>query len=301
MRTLHSTLCALAPALLLGQQPFPTWADEPRWNVLSCIYGVGFWCDTHAFQFSDTATLCGHTYSVLELPGATAYFRNEGQRTLFRTSTGCAAKEYLAYDYSMAAGDTVYAGLNMDMGQPDTAMLMLQSIDTVDVLGVQRRRFAMKYDPCNQESPLLYATMHWIEGIGSPEHPFYPLHCFCDGCESSYGLLCLDSAGTALYRNPALNTCDTMLTDVGIHVPASGGPRFSIGTEGGGVITLHYPPDFKQGPLRIMDMGGRTLLVRSTGASLRALDLSMLPSGVYVAMLGDGHGGQWTARWVHTP
>lgn len=299
MRILTLACCATAPVLLQAQQPFPTWAQDPTWSVLECVYGLGYWCNTDQFQFTDSAILCGHTYSMLLSPWDTTYFRNEGQRTLFRRDTDCLAKEYLIYDYSIDVGDTVFAGLNMEWSQPDTAMFVPQSIDTVLLFGTARRRFLMNYDRCNQGDLLLYSTMYWIEGIGSTKHPFYPLVCVCDACETGYMLLCHDSAAVQLYQDTVLHTCDTTYTDVGIGDQTElGNGTLSI-VVNGSTISIIQPPDLKQGYLRILDMAGRVLSIVPAGGADQVLDVSALPPGGYALVFNDADGRSRVARWVH--
>lgn len=193
-----------------AQQPFPIHGDDGTWSALSCYW---FNCNTEVYQFTDTTTLCGYTWSVLASPAGalvdTAYFRNEGSRTLLRTSSDCASREYLVYDYSMAIGDTVYTAMNIGMALADTTPFVLQAIDTVNLFDVPRRRFSLLFDRCNEGVP--NTPVSWIEGIGSELHPFYSLMCICDACESTYLLLCYDSAGVQRYRNGYYNTCDTTI------------------------------------------------------------------------------------------
>lgn len=70
-----------------AQQPFPTPADQPVWNVLECNLIDGLWCSTVPYQYIDSAEVCGHTYGFLTEPfysSDTMYVRNVGQRTRFR-------------------------------------------------------------------------------------------------------------------------------------------------------------------------------------------------------------------------
>ena len=199
-----------------AQQPFPTCSDSGTWSVLRCLYGIGVWCGTESISYDYTDTLCGRTWSVYDWPGFggpnVAYIRNEGQRTLLRRTSDCLDKEYVVYDFSMEVGDSLYAPMTMDIMDPDTTLFVLQDIDTVDVLGVERRRFSLLYDPCNEN--FVNTPMQWIEGIGSTTYPFFPVECMCDFCEQSFGLLCYDSAGVQLYLDPFYGTCDTLITAI---------------------------------------------------------------------------------------
>jgi hypothetical protein len=250
------------------QQPFPTWAQDPTWSVLECVYGIGCSCNTEVFQFTDSIDMCGHSYSILSSPGDSTYFRNEGQRTLFRRSTDCLEKEYLIYDYSIAVGDTLFTGLNMDWSQADTAMFVLQAIDTIQLSGTARRRLLMKYDRCNEGNLQAYSTMHWVEGIGSTRHPFYPLACICDFCESGQVLLCHDSASVQLYQDTVLNTCDTTFVGLEEHEAETTCVLRAWQGPGGDAILLQFRGDGCAGSamdrtLSILDMDGKLVRVFS--------------------------------------
>jgi hypothetical protein len=278
-----------------AQQPFPTKADDPAWSVLQCIYGMGVWCNTETFHYVDTASVCGHSYSRLLLGGTSMYVRNEGQRTLFRLGTDCIHKEYLMYDYSLAVGDTTYCGLNMMYGNdPDTALFIVDSIHTVVVQGIERRRFSLRYDRCNQGDPPLFTTMDWIEGIGSITHPFFPIACICDNCKSGYSLLCADSASIALYRN-VWDVCDTMIT--GIDEPQNGDSTFRAFqdlSDNTLVVQFDRDPSVKFGRnlhFALFSMDGRRELLRTTAIGSNGkwrMPLPRLSAGIYIVqVIGD--------------
>lgn len=215
---------------LVAQQPFPTYADNGTWSLLRCITANGTWCFTETFTYGDSDTLCGHVWSVHSWPTfgtpGTAYIRNEGQRTLLRRSSDCLDKEYVLYDYSLDVGDSIHIPFNMDWADPDTALFFLRSIDTVQILGVERRRFSLLFDSCS--TGVADAEMQWVEGIGSTLHPFYALDCLCDWCMQFMDLLCYDSTGVQLYQDLLLNTCDTtMMVGVPDLMPEEG-PTFRI-------------------------------------------------------------------------
>lgn len=246
-------------------------------------------------------SMCGHSYSTFIGPGGslndTAYVRNEGQRTWLRRSTDCSSKEYLMYDYSLAIGDTVYAGLNMDYVQPDTAMFVLQNIDTVQLSGIARRRFLMKYDRCNDGSLQVFSTMYWIEGVGSTTHPFYPVECICDFCEQGLLLLCCDSSDVQLYMDPSFNTCDTIISAVDEHQNADMNPLSTIYDAGS--RSLNVIVDDKGWTwastglsLTLMAADGRIIqrrvLWRTASRGVR-MDLASVASGVYVLTLSSGN------------
>ncbi|MBP7515111.1 MAG: hypothetical protein KA791_11215 [Flavobacteriales bacterium] len=284
----------------LAQQPFPTASDSGTWSVLTCIYGIGVWCQTETCAYDATDTLCGSTWSVYSWPTfgldpGIAYVRNEGQRTLLRRTTDCLDKEYVIYDFSMEVGDSVYAPMNMDLIPQDTTLFILQDIDTVDVLGVERRRFTLLFDPCNGN--FANASMEWIEGIGSTMHPFYSVDCLCDFCEQSLTLLCYDSSGVQLFVDPVFQTCDTLITTVDepSSAPANVLSVLYDATAGSLIVTVDQDvQEQNRSGLTLVLVAGDGRMIRRQGLSASAsrgvrMDVASLASGAYVLLLTDGH------------
>ncbi len=194
---------------LFAQHVFPYYSDAPQWNVLECFW---FDCHTKTYTYEYDTSFCGKNYSKVHFtePNQNGYFRSENLKTYFRKSSNCSNKEYLIYDYSLNVGDTVFVGYNLfwNAGK-DTSEFVVDAVDTVNYLGIDRQRFKMLYDPMNEG--VLYRPMYWINGIGSEVHPFYPFNCLNDGCEHGFQLLCYDSLAVQLYQNSWANTCDTTI------------------------------------------------------------------------------------------
>ncbi len=202
-----------------SQQAFPSFADSAKWSVLSCNYGIGVVCNTFIYQYAYETTFCGHLYSKINSKTGTAgYIRSENSRVYLRTTNACSGREYLFYDFSMNVGDTVYLANKLWNSIPcDTTRFVLDSSNTVNFSGVERRICYVRYEPDPELWPGWFGrNMTWVEGIGSITNPFFPLECIQDYCETSWQLLCYDSLGVQLYRDPIFNTCDTTYSDVGI-------------------------------------------------------------------------------------
>jgi|GEM_PF-2042687 len=299
-------LCVLLMAsglsgVSMAQQPFPTYADNGTWNVLSCIYGIGVWCGTQSIAYAGSDSVCGEVWSTYSWPSwgmdpGIAYVRNEGQRTLLRRTTNCADKQYVLYDFGMEAGDSVYAPMNMDLMEQDTTLFILQDIDTVEILGVERRRFSLLFDRCNET--LVNTPMQWIEGIGSTMHPLYPVDCLCDFCERSLTLLCYDSSGVQLYVDPVYQTCDTLITAIdertGGHVD---GLHVTNDTGGGALIVSvgQCVLERRRSALSIVLLSSDGRLIRQQRVQAEAssgirMDVRSVTAGAYVLLLTDGAG-----------
>lgn len=201
------------------------------------------------------------------------------------------------YDYSMVIGDTVYTGLNMDYVEPDTAMFVLENVDTVQLSGTARRRFHMKYDRCNEGSLQPFGIMDWIEGVGSTTHPFYPVECLCDFCEQGLLLLCYDSAGVQQYLDPYYNTCDTIITAIDEHQHAEAHSLHAIYDPGSRSLQVFVDDQgwvraSAELTLTLMAIDGRVLwrrVLKSPASSGARVDLASVASGVYVVLLSNGN------------
>jgi hypothetical protein len=284
----------IVPFTASAQQPFPTYADSGTWSVLRCLYGIGTYCLTETCTYADQDTLCGRTWSVFTWPTfggpGIAYLRNEGQRTLMRYGQDCLDKEYVLYDFSMDVGDSVYVPLNMDLIDPDTTLFVLQAIDTVEILGVERRRFSLLFNLCNEGPPNV--PMQWIEGIGSTVHPFYPVDCLCDFCEQGLTTLCYDSAGVQLYMDPFFDTCDTLITSVDELGVPNGARLQCIYDEASRSLFVSVDPE-PGTDLSLVLLASDGRIVRWQGLANAAagrtrMDVASLAAGVYVVMLTKG-------------
>lgn len=278
---------------LSAQQPFPTAADEPHWSV--DWYFLGSFGGNETFSSSTSIELCGHIYSSVDEfdPEYPAYFRNDGQRTLLRRSTDCGEREFLMYDFSMEVGDTAYVGTEM-VSPLDTTIAVIQNVDFVDYLGIMRKRLTVELELCPSTYPEpWYTTMYWIEGIGSSTHPFYPLICYCDFCETGSVLQCADSSGNATYRYSQDLICD-FTSGLDEHVPAAGELQV-LAT--GDNLQLIYPTGFQRGLLTILDPAGRVVFNEEVSASRSSLHLPELASDSYTVSIDNGD-QRWAARWV---
>ncbi len=203
-----------------SQHAFPSFADSAKWSVLSCNYGIGVVCNTFIYQYAYDTTFCGHLYSKINITatGPAAYIRSDNSHVYLRTTNTCFGREYLMYDFSMNVGDTVYLAYQLWNDHPDdTTRFVLDSSNTINFHGVNRRICYVRYEPDPDLWPGWFGrNMTWIEGIGSMENPFFPLACIQDYCESSWRLLCYDSLGVQLYQDTVFNTCDTAYTELGI-------------------------------------------------------------------------------------
>lgn len=281
-----------------AQQPLLQWADAPQWSVAWYIMGQPI--GTNACYSTGEQVVCGESYNVVEgLFGAgPGYYRNEGQRTFVRSSSDCALPERLMYDYGLGVGDSTYVGWHMTSDGMDTALAILESVDTIAHLGALRRRFNMLVDRCPSpwEEPLL-TPMAWVEGIGSTIHPFYPLICLCDFCETSTGLLCADSLGIAVYRSIAGVSCaQTISVD-----ELDGRPSALLVRRSAGGLEILIPDGASDGMLSVADAAGRLLVEQRIGAGQRSAVIEDGNAGLLLVHLHRSDGKRWVAKWAPVP
>jgi len=192
--------------LLQSQNVFPDFADSPQWNVSQT-----FWLDTEIVQytFSSDTLMCGNTYSKFD-DYYDYYFRSSGKKVYMREKNNCSDPEYVVYDFGLEVGDTIT--LDFFDGEYKPTEIFVESIDTIEYFGIDRKALKINHNRCGGELEEFYTTsMLWIEGIGSDKHPFYPVFCYCDGCEFWSNLVCYDSSGVQLYGTPDADACDIII------------------------------------------------------------------------------------------
>ncbi len=280
-----------------AQQPFPTYGDAPSWSVGVAIMGIPY--GTDVINYIETVTICGEQYAVTSdiTFGNTGYIRNEGQRTLFRTTTDCSEAERVMYDFSASVGDTIDIGVS-GVDSPlfnGTCKFVVTIVDTVDLEGVDRRRFTLRYQTNPEPTDPFYMQMEWLEGIGSTTHPFFPLVCISDACELAWGLRCADSSSAAVFRSVPGITCHQ---NIGINESAGQAERMFRLVEANGLLHLETPPRFRSGRLTFFDAMGRSLAQMRIAAEQRSLPMLPFVQAVLYATLTDNGGQQWTTRFA---
>ncbi|MBK8499776.1 MAG: hypothetical protein IPL52_13410 [Flavobacteriales bacterium] len=243
--------------------------------------------------------LCGYEYSVVPQaysvwygPG---YVRNEDQRVLFRTSTDCFEPERVMYDFSASIGDTLEIGMSEIDGY--NRLFVVDTIETIITTGGPRRRFMLWYqDPFGDGDPFCY-PMYWIEGIGSTTHPFFPLTCLWDGCESYWALTCVDSLETPVYRSSPGVACHQ---NIAIDERSDANEWLTATMSPNGFLQLMYPASFERGEIRVMDASGRAWSIHPVSRDQTSISLPSIAAGVYHLWLSDLEGRRWTTRWVST-
>jgi len=239
----------------------------------------------------------GHTYTMVNgmdngVPWEFSYawFREDVEErkvyAMWRswsTQSFDGAVEYVAYDFSLAIGDTFIAPppLHVSVGQGDTTFYVITSIDSVLIGDVLRKR--LWFNPNT-----LVSSNFWIEGIGGEPGPFISHYMF----EGWHVLRCMWHEDELVYSNPLPGPPEHNLQMypwyeycgpywVGITEPTKLGSPASL-TVHGGQVTI---PDLGAGPARyaLYSLLGQQLMEGShTG---KALQIPYLPPGIYVLRL----------------
>lgn len=203
-------LCLINPEL---EYSFPLFSVQPTWNVLDKQLNEIETFSTMDLEYDYDTVLCNYIYSRISLNGLGVFVRQNDLQVYYRKGDNCSSKEYLLYDYSLNIGDTTYVGWDQyDWYGSDTAAFVVEQIEEMEQFGVLRNRFTLVY----AGSDGAYSgQLHWLEGVGCEEHPFYPFARMDDYQMNEYELLCLDSIGHQLYQSPNWTVCDTNYTSIG--------------------------------------------------------------------------------------
>ncbi len=177
----------------------------------------------------------------------------------------------MIYDFSLSVGDTFSGGsLNMDR---DFFVLWVASIDTVNHNGIERREFTIKV----VGNDLDIAAV-WIEGIGNKEGLFFPYH--TNTAHKWGNVRCYIHNDELLYTNYRHGGSDCVNPLMGIE---------SIMEDNS--ITLYPNPTTSEisissesfiNSIEIYNSLGQKVYIETINSKEKTIDISSLPSGVYV-------------------
>ncbi|MCB9279535.1 MAG: hypothetical protein H6562_11505 [Lewinellaceae bacterium] len=226
--------CTLFILFLLGAMSlleaqtswFPSMADQPEWKLrVLDMYGEG----TSICKPVEEVLVCGKPWTkVVELSPSgmvsLGYYRVDGPKVYYRVfdcDFSPDGKEYLLYDFSLEAGDSVYIG--MPATNPlnkDTVLYRVYATDTVCFGGTMRKVLDVGFEigepsGSNPFGYLIYRT-RWVEGVGDIIFPFPSA--ICTGlmwvCEANYWLLCLSSNDQVLFSSNQNDACEFPTPDL---------------------------------------------------------------------------------------
>lgn len=294
----HATLLlTLSTSLHLSAQDFPfptsdaTWVQYyevmwtpppfPQWGLAStanfCMYG------------SDTL-IAGNNYARLDHcnAGYVGGIRSVDEAVYFYPADS--TQEYLLYDFGAEVGDTLYgvyvseylATGTLGWGWPETQLIDVV-VTVKDLSSAYGGRIAMQV-----YYPLFGMDSEWIEGIGS----IYGLFTFnpLNVSKYWYGLHCMSHNGTTYWNGGYTETPGTCAPlSVGLDELTAAGTNATLFPNPTTGIVVLTGFDTRNG-LLVRDALGRLVdlpAARYTNEAVQ-LDLSTLPSGLYIVSNTDG-------------
>ncbi len=200
-----------------------------------------------SYVVDDTITVNNHLYHRINRSSDTtiSYSNNVIETFLVRTVGDSILRydafndeELLIYDFSLDVGDSIYV-YPLSNSYYDSVLLRCENVDTVSLMGVQRRRLEMETLEPNTLFNL--TTEYWYWGIGSdlgvlnPGRYAVPLTLE----ESMPELWCCHKAFTQVYQKPGENACHNVTSleelehsNVFVHPnPAASGEPLAISLE----------------------------------------------------------------------
>lgn len=200
--------------LSFAQGYIPLLQENRTWNVLSVVlpYPTPFdstYC-TITYKITgetniDTLEYKNVYYSEEQYPSNWSLFallREDTNKRVWICDVD-GDNEFLLYDFSLAAGDSIMAGW-----WNDYFTACVDSVTQLDIAGESRSKFWLS----NADYPDYSET--WTEGIGSSCGVLWPCSQFTI-VGGKYILLCMSQDEELLYMNPAYNTCYMTTTGIG--------------------------------------------------------------------------------------
>ena len=182
-------------------------STDNQWNVLLTALGMGGITTTTEIYFleGDSVHIAKNykvmwvSYDSLVSGNYAGLVREAGDRVYYVPPNS--NSEGLLYDFALEAGESTW--IRNIFSFDDSVQVTILEVDTVEYMGVERRRLAIEginYD-------------FWIKGIGStmgPVHSQYEYFVVCP----SWELLCFHHQNELLYIMPNMDEC--WLNTVGI-------------------------------------------------------------------------------------
>jgi hypothetical protein len=294
--------------LLKAQTALPRVSDKPLWNI-------GFWRFGENYNIGDVVRLekdtifCDKSWikaswaTIDGLSFSNAYYRLEGKKAFFKMNTRCDQKEYLMYDFDLKVGDTlvlpVLLGETMGFEGDIKVRVRVDSISTVVLGGIPRKRMVINYANRSIYSNRIDNRDIWIEGMGSSIFPLYPIGCVTrQVCPmADYYIRCFQLNGQIIYQDSRAPFCSNSI------ITANSEPQnpnlnlniFPNPIPQGGNWQVEWPKnELKATQLDLLDPLGRVLkqmLGLDRGSIQRAqVPTENLPKGLYYLRMKDEKG-----------
>lgn len=274
-----SCLVLTALCFSVQSQSFPTYKDNPLWHVLVWDDAQTRYAHTETFAYTKDTAFCEKEYSVFQLHSQQVYIQVNGEKVKFKLYPHCDSTDYLLYDFDAEKGDTLYVGWNDINSGPwridlDIIPVIIDSVYYEEYHGVSRKTLHILFDEGS-----IYGE-NWIRGVGSTEHPFYPVYCGYSGFELYYDVLCYDSMQVNLFVNNVYNTCDTTFSgDVKIDYKNNKVTLYPNPTAN----TIYFEGLSESNRIKIIDTKGKIVLEEDNVTN--SLDIHKLSKGLYILLV----------------
>jgi len=270
--------------------------DNKQWNVIIEAWGVGGISHfTEVFCTSGDTLLNENNYSKLyrsddslsslQYQGA---LREENNQVFFINTEGV---EGLLYDFSLSIDDTTYV-IAIDNGYGnDSLMVIVDSIDFVNIENIERKRLWIHNDEINPGF-----EEFWIEGIGSNNGPLYTfIHCYwvCP----LWQLSCCFEDGIQIYQNEYL---DCYANDVGIEEIENNLALISPNPlKRENLLKIQMNDNIRISFIECFDLSGNKVLSEQIGYSThQTLDLSDLAKGSYILKISTSKNQEFVRKLI---
>ncbi|MDR2775675.1 MAG: T9SS type A sorting domain-containing protein [Tannerella sp.] len=263
-----------------AQEYIPMLKEGNQWNVMyaGSIEGIKpIWSKTYIYRLSGDTVIEGKIYlsiiqstDKLQETWHTAGFLREdtdSMKVYFRENSNQPGQEGVLYDFSAAVGDTVVTIL----GKP--TYNIVTGIDSVEIEGEYHKHMFLSSILVEDEFPKF--LNEWIEGIGHIQgllRKNVP-----PPCDPGSRLLAFKQNGETVY-NPYSYDTDFIWWAVASEPVETASP-VTLSVAG---RTLHVAGAAGSYSVDVFSVDGKHLLHRKNGDGETDVQLSALPSGIYV-------------------
>ncbi len=275
-----------------SQNIFPQQIDAPVWKLE--LYGDLTFETSYLFiELGQDTFACGKQWiqvlyhdTLQNSYYPIGYYRQEGQRVLARTKFDCQTPEYVMYDFSLEAGDTITCGFAIDyFPNPHNTIKLFVTHTDIEYFECIPRKVIYLVGALD----IPFATAEhfkWVEGIGDLQHPFYPLECLCDNFEIDYSLASLYTNGEGLiYSNPS--QCDS------VSVALDEVTKSSLSISPNPVskyLDINLSNYNHATSFHLISIGGQPIFSCHLDSGQNRVKLENISSGFYIYQLRDSNG-----------
>ncbi|MBP6390989.1 MAG: T9SS type A sorting domain-containing protein [Flavobacteriales bacterium] len=239
---------------------------DVAWPCIDPFNGPWTMYWTHVYQAQPDTIMFGLSWGTLQPGSEMGKIAVDGARVLYRGTDGQFVPQdttLVLYDFDLAIGDTAYWDAYYGFGYT-----MVTDIDTLTIVGRERRRFSM--DNGDQ----------WLEGIGSLMGLFRPYYETPIGCSDPTFTYCANYMDSVAY---------TICSDLVTEVPEPDGVRIYVHPNpNSGEFTVVSEGEAGPRPWSLHDATGRELRsFRSTGERT-LIRLGPTERGLFLLRAGNG-------------